>query len=98
MSAPALGRGERGQDLAVLQRPPGPPKEKALAEDADAEVSLEPAFDVQDRPAAWEPEAAEALAGEGADDVHGALGVGRHGARLRDAAGRPGAGPARAKD
>ena len=71
-------RGERGQDLVVLQGPPGLPEEEALTEDASAKVCPQPALDVQDRPAAWELEGAEALAGEGVDDVHGALGVVRH--------------------
>ena len=43
---------------------------------------------LQDLSAAWEAEAAEALAGEGAEDVHDALGVGRHEAR-RVAGGLP---------
>ena len=71
-------RGERGQDLAVLQGPPGLPEEKALTEDANTKVRLQPELDVQDRPAARELEAAEALAGEGVDDVQGALGIVSH--------------------
>ena len=71
-------RGERGQDLAVLQGPSGPPQEEALTEDVNAKVRPQPALDVQDLPAARELEPAEALAGEGVDDVQGALGVVRH--------------------